>query len=687
MQLQAGRTARYFIYDEFCQVEIKDASLIIRSSDVEETIPFMVWDGSIQMNRGIIWGQLQFFSREKEGVRYSWLVQGLPWHECRPFAEKALAAYSDWYQQQSVRFSSVIPQWDYELLKLISSPDFVSHAQFNQWHNLVSKDLEKLEMTFEELVEQCPEIPDMIIFWYKDGETNLEERNQHWTDTERSHWAELFSSFESSPLNPSQQSAVLLNDNNNLVLAGAGSGKTSVLSARVAYLMKSQLADAGQILMLSFGRDAADEMRSRLNLRIGQTAQAVTVNTFHQLGLYIIREAEGQDVQLSPVAAQEEQKQAWMAEWLKKHWMTPTNYKRWQKHLNQWPIAYIKGDEDLGSHAESPQLIAWLTRQVEQLSLSGMSKRSIQQKMISRDDYSRLNSELSLCWPCYQAWTQMLKETEQIDFNLMITRATEHVKKKRFKSPWRFIMVDEYQDISPPRLALLEALCGQQKNQGNLYAVGDDWQSIYQFTGSDVDLTTRFRQRFPDSSVTYLDTTYRFNQKIGEVANQFVQVNPNQLRKPLNSYQQSDDDAVFVMSGHRTEATLEQLNRQATENKSVLLLGRNHYHQPELLEDWQKRYTRLDIQFMTCHASKGKEADYVVITGVDEGQFPARIKMTHLDTALNASDDGFPDAEERRLFYVAMTRAKEKVWITYNASGSAFIRELAEGPYSVVIEK
>ncbi|WP_073604936.1 DNA helicase IV [Vibrio aerogenes] len=687
MLLQAGRAARYFIHDEFCQVEVKDASLVIRSSDVEETIPFMVWDGSVQINRGIIWGQIQFFSHEKEGVRYSWLVQGLPWQDCRPFAEKALAAYSEWYQQQSDRFSAVIPEWDYELLKLISSPCFVSHNMLNQWQQRVARDLQSLEVTFEELVEQMPAIPEMIINWFKDGENYLEERNEHWIESERIHWAELFSCLESSPLNESQQSAVLLNDNYNLVLAGAGSGKTSVLSARVAYLLKSQLAEAAQILMLSFGRDAAEEMRARLRSRLGHEAQAVTINTFHQLGLYIIREAEGQDVQLSPVAAEDEQKAAWMAEWLKKHWMTPTHYKRWQKHLNQWPVAYIKGDDDLGSHAESPQLIAWLIRQVDQLALSGLSKRNIQQKIISLDDYSRLNSELSLCWPCYQAWTQMLKESGQIDFNLMITRATEHVQKKRFKSPWRFMMVDEYQDISPPRLALLEALCAQQKDQGNLYAVGDDWQSIYQFTGSDVDLTTGFRQRFANSSIIYLDTTYRFNQKIGEVANQFVQMNPNQIGKSLNSQKQSDDDAVFIMPAHRIEATLESLNRAATENKSVLMLGRNHYHQPELLKDWQKSYSRLDIEFMTCHASKGKEADYVIIIGVDEGQFPARVKMSHLDSALSASDDSFPDAEERRLFYVAMTRAKEKVWITYNSSGSGFIRELAEGPYAVVIEK
>jgi DNA helicase-4 len=683
MQLSANKTAKYFVHDEFYQVEIRDEKLIIRSGCTEEIIAFDVWDGTIRVRRGILWGQLEFFSHVHDGQRYCWLVQGLPWPECRDFAGQALSVYQQWHHEQCVKLSTFVPRWISELTRLKNLSSFLPHSMLNRWRHGISQDLQTLHLQIEDVEKRLPKVMESVAQWYRQPSHFLSQRNYLWMEGEKGCWLSLFDRIEPSPLNDSQQSAVLLNDDYNLVLAGAGSGKTSVLSARVAYLIESGLAQADQILLLSFGKDAADEMAQRIRDRVGGASEGVTVHTFHQLGLRIIQQVEG-DVTVSPLAGEDKLKEAWVTDWLKKHWMTPTNFKRWQKHLNQWPIAYIKGDDDLGSHVENPKLISWLARQVDQLSLLALRKKEIQQRLIDRTDYTRLNSELSLCWPCWQAWRQMLKEQEQLDFNLMISKATDYVKKNKFKSRWSFIMVDEYQDISPPRLALLESLCHQHHGAGNLFAVGDDWQSIYQFAGSDVDLTTGFRQRFPASSVTHLDTTYRFNNKLGEVANAFVQANPHQLPKSLHSFKTRKSRAVSVISQQRIDKVLDHLNRQAKQKKSVLILGRNHYHRPELLDAWQKLYEQLDMRFMTCHASKGKEADFVIIVRVDEGQFPAKVKTIHLDQALTLSaEDTFPYAEERRLFYVAMTRAREKVWVSYDTAPSEFVQELLDGPYPV----
>ncbi|MCG9677129.1 DNA helicase IV [Vibrio sp. Isolate24] len=688
MQLIANKTAQYLIQNEYHQVSLEPDFLVLSSKACEERIPFNVWNGKVKLKRGLFWGGLQFFAHSEGGVQRSWLIQGLPWERCRDFARFAVAAYQKWHQHQCVQLNKFLPEWEMEIRGFERQPAFLTHSTVNSWLDKLNQDFSSMEMTLEDAVLRMPERMSSIIPWIEQTDEVMAERNQNWMVTELDNWKVLFSQIESSPLNLSQQQAVLLNDDNNLVLAGAGSGKTSVLTARVAYLLQSHLAQAEDILMLAFGRDAAEEMKQRLETKIGLSAENVTVNTFHQLGLKILNQVENEAVIISPIALDDNLKNAWCIDWLKKHWMTPTAFKRWQKHLQKWPIAYLAGDDELGSHVENPKLIAWLNKQLNQLSSMGCTKKEIQQKLVDHNDYTRLNSELSLVWPCYQAWLEMLKAEGHIDFNIMITKATQYVTKGKLKAPWKYIMIDEYQDISPQRLALVEALCQHVNDQHCvLFAVGDDWQSIYEFAGADVDLTTGFSERFPHSTVHYLDTTYRFNNQIGQVANQFIQQNPAQLEKELKSHKEQKSKAVTLAPSNSVEKILDELNRKAKSTQTVLMLGRNHYHKPELLSEWQKQFALLSIEFMTCHASKGKEADFVIVLSVDEGQFPARVKALHIDGALTQTGETFPYAEERRLFYVALTRAKKKVWVTYTGSGSSFVKELVENDYPVIVKK
>ncbi|UQV23697.1 DNA helicase IV [Vibrio sp. J383] len=691
MQLSANKTAQFFIQNEYHQVELDGPRLLLSSVGSEERIPFTIWSGKIAIKRGLFWGSLQFFANQQDGKQRSWLVQGLPWEQCRQFARTSVAAYQKWHDTQCEQLAEHVPQWEAELTRLEQLPAFLAHSKVKTWVDMVNSSLENMTMTLEEAAQRMPNRIARMQPWLSETEIKQAERNQQWLETERQNWEVLFAQCESSPLNLSQQYAVLMNDDHNLILAGAGSGKTSVLTARVAYLLQSHQAQAEELLLLAFGREAAEEMKQRLNSKIGLSAEKVQVSTFHQLGLKILNQVEPERVVISPLALDDNQRQAWCIDWLKKHWMTPTNFKRWQKHLSKWPIAYLTGDDELGSHVSNLKLIGWLEKQLEQLNASGLSKKEVQQQLIDHRDYTRLNSELSLCWPCVTAWQKELKEQNHIDFSIMISRATQYVEKGKFISPWKFIMIDEYQDISPDRLALVEALCNQSKaqHQASIFAVGDDWQSIYQFAGADVDLTTGFKDRFESSTIHHLDTTYRFNNQLGAVANRFVQENPIQIPKELNSFKQQKQKAVYSAPSKEVEKILDQLNRQSKgkTNKSVLLLGRNHYHKPELLEDWKKIFTSIDIKFMTCHGSKGKEADFVIILCVDEGQFPTKKKQLHIDGALTESSDAFPYAEERRLFYVAMTRAKEKVWITHSGDGSGFVQELHGSDYPVVRKK
>ena len=151
-----------------------------------------------------------------------------------------------------------------------------------------------------------------------------------------------------------------------------------------------------------------------------------------------------------------------------------------------------------------------------------------------RDLFSK---RIKLMAPLLKAWKGALKAENAVDFSGLIHQAIVILEKGRFISPWKHILVDEFQDISPQRAALLAAL-RKQNSQTTLFAVGDDWQAIYRFSGAQMSLTTAFHENFGEGERCDLDTTYRFNSRIGEVANRFIQQNPGQLKKPLKQLNQ-----------------------------------------------------------------------------------------------------------------------------------------------------
>ncbi|WCE31445.1 DNA helicase IV [Vibrio sp. SCSIO 43137] len=685
-EIKASPSAQFFFQNEYQQIRLESNTLIVSSALKEERIPFAVWSGELNLKRGLLWGAITLYSSEEGGVRNGWRIQGLPWEECREFARNALRQYEEWHLTQCRQLLERKPEWQQQLDLLIKQPAYLPDSCVHNWRDMVAGQLEEMGMTLDEAKARLRGQLDFVSTWIEQSEQRVDERNDHWLEQERPNWEVLFNQIESSPLNVSQQQAVLLNNDHNLVLAGAGTGKTSVLTSRIAYLLQSHLAQADELLMLAFGRKAAEEMKQRLSDKIGLAAEKVSVNTFHQLGLKIVNSVEEAPAVISPLATDSAEKKAWCSEWLKQHWQVNANYKRWQKHLSKWPIAYLKGDEELEHQTENPKLIQWLISQLDFLCQTHKPKKELQELLVEHRDYPRLNNELALIWPCYQHWQKTLKERGEIDFYLMISQATKYVKSGKFKSPWRYIMVDEYQDISPDRVELLEALCTNRKGEkhASLFAVGDDWQAIYQFAGADVDLTTGFAERFTSSTVHYLDTTYRFNSKIAEVANRFIQQNPYQLEKELVSNKVQKQKAVYVISVKQIEKALSALNQKMQQGASVMLLGRNHYHKPAHFDEWQKAFANLSFEFQTCHASKGSEADYVFIVALDDGQFPASERQPHLDAVIGASKQTYADAEERRLFYVALTRAKQKVWLVHGAAPSRFIQELTDNDYAVI---
>ena len=174
-----------------------------------------------------------------------------------------------------------------------------------------------------------------------------------------------------------------------------------------------------------------------------------------------------------------------------------------------------------------------------------LSFREVARRAAESGDRFRAQAFLAVFEPIFERYQETLSRPDRIDFHDMINRATEHVEAGRYRSRFGYILVDEFQDISPGRARLVKALLDQSRD-AQLFAVGDDWQSIYRFAGSDISIMREFGDRFGHSEQTYLETTFRCADRIAEVATEFVLSNPAQIRKKVRSTRRADGPCVHV---------------------------------------------------------------------------------------------------------------------------------------------
>ncbi|PKF63760.1 AAA family ATPase [Psychromonas sp. psych-6C06] len=685
---------------------------------------------------------------------------------------------------------------------------------------------------------------------------------QHWNADDITHCREtyiqsqlklhqaFFDNVESNPLTQAQRRACIIDDDNNLLLAGAGTGKTSVMVGRTAYLLNSEQATHSNILLLAYGKKAAKEMDQRIKEKLA--TDKIKASTFHSLGLRIIAQVEGAMPSLSPFVEDEKAKAKWVqqcfeqlissdkayrqsvltyfsqyyyvekspfafptlgdyyqylsdndirtlkgekvksfgelhiANWLfnhgiayqyeakyhvalntlerkqyqpdffipefniyieyygidengdsapyidKQQYHDAINWKRethqqhgsecielsyaelkqgkllatLEKLLNKKGIKYNKLPDEVmlanlketGRITELAQIFSTLLGLYKGACLTEALAQNIIEQAL---DSKQTEKAFELLKPILSAYQTLLSSRHEIDFEDMISKAIEYVQKGQFTSPWRYIMVDEFQDISEPRARLVKALRDNHRGS-SLFAVGDDWQAIYRFSGADVSLTTQFSDYFGATTQTQLDTTFRFNDRIGQVATQFVCQNPTQIKKIINSHSKvskpavsllrkgavtqaksHDDDAIDEMVNGALDQVLKAISQQVTQTASVYLLARNWFQLPnkKALAQLNQQYPLLNIENQSFHSSKGKEADFVVIVGLKKGKqgFPSNKATPAIIDALLAKQESFVHAEERRLFYVALTRAKHRAYLIADMSNnSEFVSELIE---------
>ncbi|MDF1582210.1 MAG: UvrD-helicase domain-containing protein [Methyloprofundus sp.] len=669
------------------------------------------------------------------------------------------------------------------------------------------------------------------------GYAYIEQWNEAYVQQQLTEFQAFFDQVESHPLTEKQRRACVIDEQHNLVLAGAGTGKTSTMIGRAGYLLQSEIARPQEILMLAFARQAADEMEQRIQAKLG--VSDLTVKTFHSLGKHIISQVEGVvpsiskmaedehlrarfvDAQIQRLLSDEQYKSRLVTYFLRFSYPYKSAFRfkslgEYNQYILDNDMRTLQGElvksyeeceianflyrqgvryqyeanyqintsgpdykayqpdfflPDYGlyiehfavnEHNQTPpfidqqsylegmawkralhekhqtQLIATYSYQKHQGILTQSLREQLQQAGVSfqplannellkqlnqlgqvsafgqllaqvlalfkaaylnikdmsalagqHEDKERMQAAAFLFEPIYELYQQHLRDTQTIDFEDMIGLAIGYVESLQYQSPYRYLLVDEFQDISASRARLIKALLNQQA-ENSLFCVGDDWQSIYRFTGSDVTITKEFSKHFGYSAISILDKTFRFNNKISEFAGQFVMRNSTQIAKQMHSQQQINQSAVSLIKTNQDSvglnAALSAIDAKShNKTSSVLVLARNSFKKPDL-SIYKSQYPNLQLQFMTVHASKGKEADYVIILGLDKGKhgFPAeKATPALLDLLLPEAED-FAYAEERRLFYVALTRARHHVYLISDATkASDFIRELIYDQYDM----
>lgn len=298
--------------------------------------------------------------------------------------------------------------------------------------------------------------------------------------------------------------------------------------------------------------------------------------------------------------------------------------------------------------------------------------------------------------PILKKYNDILKERNEIDFNDMINQATDLITKNKADFTFKYIIIDEYQDISFSRFKLIQQI--RDISSARLTCVGDDWQSIYRFAGSDISLFSNFEKHVGKFELLLIEQTYRNSQSIINISANFIKKNKKQISKnPIS--QISDKYKPIKFIGFTSENLEEKFINEVEYlvdkygNEPILVLGRHNFDIKNLIiqnGDSRVKYIErsgklvvvgfehVDIKFLTVHRSKGTEAKNVIILNLSNNLmgFPNKMTDDPILSVLLSDYEDYRFAEERRLFYVALTRTKNEVLLFLPPDTSIFADEL-----------
>lgn len=440
------------------------------------------------------------------------------------------------------------------------------------------------------------------------------------------------------------QLKAIKSEKNTLLIAGAGAGKTTTIIGKINYLIDNGYLES-EILCISFTNASVNDLKCKLNNNID-------VYTFHKLSMTIL-DSINYDYSL----IMDNLLYLVINNYLDILKNNKKKYRKFKKYV-QNENSFIKLVTRFINLYKANNYKEYKFREIF------INIKKIKNKQKRLQNYMNLINIINI----YKLYNNELHSNNTLDFDDLIITATKKVNESSYINKYKYIIIDEFQDTSQIRLNLILEI--YKKNNCKIFCVGDDFQSIYQFTGCNLDIFLNFKKYFKNSKILKLKNTYRNPQELINVAGSFVMKNKKQIKKVLISNKHITKPIKIIYSNNLN--ILSSL-------EDYLILGRNN-------KDIQM-YNIYTNKYLTIHKSKGLEADNIVLINLTSNNdgLPSKIKNDYLiDLLLDNPKDVY--YEERRLFYVALTRTKNNVYIVLEKHNeSEFIKELKKN-YKKYIE-
>ena len=440
--------------------------------------------------------------------------------------------------------------------------------------------------------------------------------------------------------------------NNLLVVAGAGCGKTSTILGKVKYLIHNGFKES-EILCISLTNEATNGLKNKIN-NIGYD---IDCYTFHKLGLNIINMFyNGINIYSDNTL-----------DYIVNEYFNSLVKFSYRKYYLFFEFKSFKFKDII----ESKEFLLYKRSIVTFINL--LKNKGLGIELIF-ELYSKsfFKYNYFFLMEIYIMYERELRSSNSFDFNDMISIANKLILENKIKLKYKYIIIDEFQDTSLIRLNLIRNI--MKFNNAKIMCVGDDYQSIYRFAGSDIELFLDFNKYFKNSKIRYLKNTYRNSKELLYVSNHFITKNKYQFKKELFSNKSNKKPIKIYFCNNKING-LKYLIKLV--NSEYMIIGRNN-------NDIKKYVDKLEdihnINYMTTHKSKGLESDNIILINLSDNilGFPSKVKNNKFVSKL-FNKELYKYDEERRLFYVAITRTKNSVYMLIDKNNmSCFVKELIQ---------